>query len=272
MEEKSIYYQSSLPRSGSTLLQNVFAQNPEFYATPTSGVLELIFQARESYGKGTEWKAQDAELMAKGMKGFYKGALQGFFNGITDKPRVIDKNRGWAYYYTLLKTFDDNPKIIYMVRDLKDVYTSMEKNFRKNPEKSKQIVHWGTGQGVTIKKRIELWASSPLVGGTLEKLKEVIDTGVAHNIFFIKYEDFTANPKAMMERVYAYLDIPNYKHDFKNILQITQEDDRVHGDFGDHTIRKEIKPLPSQAQEILGRQNCKDIMNTYEWYNEYFNY
>ena len=38
-----IFYQSSLPRAGSTLLQNVLAQNPDIYATPTSGVLELVF-------------------------------------------------------------------------------------------------------------------------------------------------------------------------------------------------------------------------------------
>ena len=43
----TIFFQSSMPRSGSTLLQNVLAQNPEIYATPTSGVLELVFSARQ---------------------------------------------------------------------------------------------------------------------------------------------------------------------------------------------------------------------------------
>ena len=48
MTEK-IFFQSSLPRSGSTLLQNILAQNPDFYATPTSGVLELLYAARANY-------------------------------------------------------------------------------------------------------------------------------------------------------------------------------------------------------------------------------
>ena len=43
---EKIFFQSSLPRAGSTILQNILAQNPEIYATPTSGVLELVYAAR----------------------------------------------------------------------------------------------------------------------------------------------------------------------------------------------------------------------------------
>ena len=46
---KKIFFQSSLPRAGSTLLQNILGQNPDFYVTPTSGVLELVYAARNNY-------------------------------------------------------------------------------------------------------------------------------------------------------------------------------------------------------------------------------
>jgi sulfotransferase len=46
---QKIFFQSSLPRAGSTLLQNVMGQNPDFYVTPTSGVLELVYAARANY-------------------------------------------------------------------------------------------------------------------------------------------------------------------------------------------------------------------------------
>ena len=62
---EKLFFQSSLPRSGSTLLQNLLAQNPDIYATPTSGVLELIFGARANYTTSPEFIAQDAELMKK---------------------------------------------------------------------------------------------------------------------------------------------------------------------------------------------------------------
>jgi len=50
---KQIFFQSSLPRSGSTLLQNIIGQNPNFYVTSTSGVLELVFASRHNsvYGQ-----------------------------------------------------------------------------------------------------------------------------------------------------------------------------------------------------------------------------
>ena len=63
---KQIFFQSSLPRSGSTLLQNILGQNTDFYVTPTSGLLELVYAARNNYSTSPEFKAQDAELMKKG--------------------------------------------------------------------------------------------------------------------------------------------------------------------------------------------------------------
>ena len=78
MVEK-IFYQSSLPRAGSTMLQNIMAQNPDIYATPTSGVLELIFAARSNYTNSPEFKAQDAELMKDGFLNFCKEGMYGFY-------------------------------------------------------------------------------------------------------------------------------------------------------------------------------------------------
>ena len=36
--KQTVYYQSSLPRAGSTLLQNLIRQNPTFHITPTLGM------------------------------------------------------------------------------------------------------------------------------------------------------------------------------------------------------------------------------------------
>ena len=52
-----------MPRSGSTIFSNIIGSNPDFYVTPTSGVLELVFGARANYTNSLEFKAQDSELM-----------------------------------------------------------------------------------------------------------------------------------------------------------------------------------------------------------------
>jgi hypothetical protein len=46
--DKKIFYNASLPRAGSTLLQNILMQNPEIYSTPTSGIIEFLSKRKNS--------------------------------------------------------------------------------------------------------------------------------------------------------------------------------------------------------------------------------
>ena len=270
---EKLFFQSSLPRAGSTMLQNILAQNPDIYATPTSGVLELVFAARANYSESPEFKAQDAETMKKGYVAFCKSGMDAFYNAITDKKYVIDKSRGWGIHYDFITSIrGEKPKIICLVRDLRDVFASMENNFRKNPEKSQGIVNWSTGQGTTVPKRIDFWIQNPPVGMAIERLQEIIRLGNDANILFVKYEDLCLRPESEMIRIYQYLDIPHFAHDFDNIEQVTKEDDEVYGAFGDHTIRKQLKLIPSKAKQLLTPEVCNWIYTNYEWFFKYFRY
>ena len=270
--EKQIYFQSSLPRAGSTVLQNIMGQNPEFYVTPTSGVLELLYSARNQYSTSAEFKAQDSALMRSGWLNFCKGGIQGFFQGVTDKKYVLDKSRGWGIHYNFLASFIEEPKVICMVRDVRAIYSSMEKNFRKNPELSKGMINWTKGENTTIAKRVDTWSQTVPVGLGLSRLKEMIDLGIAKNILFVRYEDLTMNPELELFRIYKFLGLPIYQHDFQNVEQITHEDDSVYGPYGDHVIKKEIKYIEPDYNEILGEELSRKIYNNYGWFNEYFNY
>ena len=270
---EKLFFQSSLPRAGSTMLQNILAQNQDIYATPTSGVLELVFAARENYSNSPEFKAQDKDLMKKGYTAFCKQGMDAFYNAITDKKYIIDKSRGWGIHYDFITSIrGEEPKIICMVRDLRDVFASMEGNFRKNPEKSQGIVNWSTGQATTVPKRIDFWIQNPPVGMAIERLQEIIRLGNDKNILFIKFEDLCLYPDTTMTKIYQYLDIPFYKHDFDNIEQVTKEDDEVYGAFGDHVIRKQLKLPPSKAKQLLPPDVCNWIYTNYEWFYKYFRY
>jgi sulfotransferase len=271
MAEK-IFFQSSLPRAGSTILQNIMGQNPDFYVTPTSGVLELLYAARANYTESPEFKAQDNQLMMDGFRSFCKEGFEGFYNGITDKKYVVDKSRGWGIHRDFLEFFYPEPKIICMVRDLREVFCSMEKNFRKSQHLSDPIVNHAQLSGTSTPKRIDVWAQSQPVGMAIERVSEVIRQGYDSKILFVKFEDLCMYPETEMTRIYKYLDVPYYKHDFENIEQITQEDDAVYGIYGDHTIRKELKPVPSTAKQVLGRDVTDWIWTNYKWYFDYFRY
>ncbi len=89
-----IFNQSSMPRAGSTLLQNIVAQNPAFHVTPTSGLLELVFGARLNYTNSSEFKAQDAAQMKKAFLALSRAGMETYVRALTNKPYVIDQSRG----------------------------------------------------------------------------------------------------------------------------------------------------------------------------------
>jgi sulfotransferase len=89
---------------------------------------------------------------------------------------------------------------------------------------------------------------------------------------FVKFEDFTSNPKKEMQRIYNYLELPYFEHDFNNVEQITQEDDEVYGVYGDHTIKSKIEPLKLDYKEVLGVPACNWIKQKHQWFYDQFGY
>jgi len=262
-----------MPRAGSTLLQNILAQNPDFYVTPTSGLLELVYGARQSYTKAQEFAAQDEELMKKGFLAFAAGGMRSYFDAITDKPYIVDKSRGWGVHFDLLTLmFGEEPKIICMVRDLRQILSSMEKKYRQNPEKFRPIENHASLSGTnTLKRALYLLQTQPL-GLALDRILEIHQRGWNKKILFVRFEDFVAQPAEAMQKVYRYLGVPEFTHDFNHIEQATQEDDRVYGLPGLHEIRSKVQPIPNDYLDILGRDTVRHVQTQFGWYFQMFGY
>jgi len=272
---QKIYFNSSLPRSGSTLLQNVIAQNPNFYCTPTSGLADLVISNKNAFNHSQAIMAQNQEEMEKAFFGYVSKGIFGYFNSLTHKPFVLEKSREWAVNYGLLqKILKAQPvKIVCMIRDVRAIYASMEKNFRKNPHRENHIQKPVELIGTTLEKRLDIWANGVPVGVSMDRLKDVFSQGIAEKILFIRYEDFATNPNEEIKRLYEYLGVPYYEgHDFVNITQYTHENDLVHGIYGDHKLRPKFEMKPNDYEEILGFENCQRIKNTYKWFFDKFGY
>lgn len=268
-----IFFQSSLPRSGSTLLQNILAQNPDIYSTPTSGMCDLLLQARNSFSTGTEFLAQDKDVMSEGFKGFCKNGLYGFYNNITDRKYVIEKCRGWSVSYDFINWFDPDPKIIIMVRDLRSVVSSLEKKFRKNQHLQTNLQNWQNFTGTTVDKRVDMFLTSvPPLAGPLDIIYDIIIRKISKKCLFIKYEDLCKNPEEQTKKIYLYLDIPHYNHNFNKIEQFTKENDTLYQPFGDHDIKQSLKLVPDDYIQILGKHNCDYIKEKYNWFYKAFSY
>ncbi len=260
---KKIVFNSSLPRSGSTLLQNLLAQNPRMYCTPTSGVIDLLIAGRKFYTDLAEFKAQDADLVQQGFLGFCAAGMQGYFDGVTDKPICIDKCRSWFHYHHWITRFYPNPKYLVCVRDLRAILSSMEKLWRKNRDRSDPDEVTGTLNMITINNRVNRWLNGPPVGVAIARLIEAIQTGVVKHMHIIRFEDLTETPEPVMRRIYEYLEEPYFEHNFNAVEQSTQENDQLHTFYGDHRIRSKVEPPVPDFMEILGRDICASVKNNY---------
>lgn len=248
---KRIFVISGLPRSGSTLLCNILAQNPRFYSTHTSGCLEVLLSIRNNWDKFIEhqahhdWSALQRVLAA---------ALQAYHS--TDRPVVFDKSRGWLAYLELLEHVLQEPvKVIVPVRPIVDVLASFEKLYR-NTSRHHQIPgeneHYFRFQ--TIEGRCDyLMEQQNVVGLAYTRIREAIQRGFGDRMLLVEFEALTSHPQQQIETIYDFLGEPRFAHDYERVMQVTSENDHVHGYFEMHRIKERVVPTRSEAAEILGR-------------------
>lgn len=261
--EKKFYFVSGLPRSGSTLLMNILAQNPRFGVSATSGIMDIMFGVRNNWDSLVEFKAHPDEAAKKRV---IKGILENYY-ATSDKPVVFDKSRGWLSLIQMYEyIFEKEAKIIVPVRDMRDVVASFEKLWRANsmntqiPQESQFYFDFQSVEG-----RVKVWLRPDQpVGLAYNRIVDAIKRGFSDRLFFVRFEDLTTKPKETMEKIYAFLDEPDFEHDFNTVKQVTWEDDEVHGIKGLHDIRQKVEPIESSWKKTLG-PFAKDIGNLNFW-------
>jgi len=269
-----IFFNSSMPRSMSTLLQCILNQNDKIAATQTDPVLEYLYASRMNYSSLPEVKSMPYELSLNTWKGFCWGGLDGYAKSYSEKPNICIKTRGATIHYKFFEFFMPyKPKMICMVRDLKSIFSSMEKIYRKNQHQHQEIQNHSKMSGTTTAKRIDIWKNSPPVGLALERLHQTFIESLNENFLYIRSEDLTDNPEREMRKIYNYLGFDYFNHDFNNVEQTIKEDDSVYGLSNDlHTIRRKIEPVKRDSYQILGNDICEWIDSNFEWYQKIFGY
>jgi sulfotransferase len=251
---RTIHFIAGLPRSGSTLLCNLLAQNPRFHTTSTSGIITVVRMVhdrwRDIFGNDTHpaARADRARVMGAVLHCYHDEPLE-------PKPVIFDKSRGWLGQLDMAEmALGRKVKVLVCVRDVRDVLASFEKLWRKN------AATWAQGQELgyyskwqTIAGRCEvLMRADQVVGSAYRRIKRALVDGYRDRMHFVEFEKITANPREVMRGVYAFLGEEWFEHDFDNVEQVTTEDDFMHGIPGLHTIRQKIEPVPSQWEKYLG--------------------
>lgn len=251
MSTNEIVYLAGLPRSGSTLLCNVLAQNPSFYVTPTNGLINVLGNFHGNNGHKAEvwhrdglFRSQDMAQIQKRAYNCMRGIMEGWYHDeLAAGKTVFDKNRGWTASINLLeKIFDKRVKIIFPIRSLVEVVASFEKLHRESPainRSSTNNIPWAAQQSMDG-RAMNLFLPHELVGMAIARIRDCFDQGLSDRLFFVNYDRFMADPHTVMREMHRFLGVPEFTYDFENIKQLIFENDIYHSfEYGKlHNIKE----------------------------------
>jgi sulfotransferase len=246
-KRKEIFFINGMPRSGSTLLCNILAQNPDFHVTATSGLPDIISNIHSMWQQNPAIKASEpTEKQLRIMNGIFQS-----YHSDTDRPIIFNKSRGWSPLIELVELALNRPmKILTTTRKITSILASFEKLYRQELKNIDSPMR-RTPEMAVLSGRLNVWANS-VVGGAFNSIQDACLRGHRSKFLFVDYDSLTTSPESEMRKIYAFLEKPLYTHDFNNVQQYTHENDTEHGFTDLHTIRPRISPQLDDSREILG--------------------
>jgi len=258
---KKLFFLSGIPRSGSTLLGSILNQNEKMYVSPTSPLGDLLSEIDKILYGLTYQYTYDVDNVVKNIS---NSIIINFYNHI-EKPYVIDKHRCWPLNIESIKKFTNiEPKIIATYRPIPEAITSyislIERtkymdNFIDEGLKNNHIEITNTNRCEYIWKQCLTESYESLVYGL---------TNYPDSIHLINYNDFIENPQEEVKKIYDFLEVEEYEHNFDLIKNTCSEKkDKEWGLIGLHDIRSSLSRISQDPIEVIGEEN----VNLYSKFN-----
>lgn len=240
---------SGLPRSGSTLLSALLAQNSAFKVSEASTLLSLLNNTRSFWSI-----AQRHEVVPRGDK--LVPVLRAIWDAYHPEDAVIvDKNREWPFYLDLVdKLTNTPPKLICTVRDPLECAASFDRLHVREPETYTQIEATTEMTGAnTFGRAKERLAPDGSIGKAYSALYEAaIVQGRLGQMLFIDYHKLCSDPEGQLERIYQFLGLEPFKHHFDHLENAERQNDIAY--FGHRNLHT-IEPKVREGKHDLGRLN-----------------
>ncbi len=199
------------------------------------------------------------------------------FNILKQNPALSDlsKGRQWGTDNSLSDLIKiNNPKVLVTYRPILEVLASFVKLAEQYPQVN-FIDKFMLEQKFPALSYRPLndarcdWLMRP--SGAIESNNSVFKNLVLHKewLYLVTYEDLCLKPQQTIAKVYDFLQIAHYEHDFKNIPQYDNSKDEE--EFGIptlHTIRPQISKSATKPEEVLSDYVIQKYSNAMDFFTK----
>ncbi len=210
--KKQYYFLSGVPRAGNTLLGSILNQNKSISVTANSPVSDMLFTIDSYEAEDFNKNFFDPKSRANVCKGIIPNYYKDWKSNV-----IIDRGPwGSDINLELLKKYCPNKiKIIVLLRDIEEVLASFIKWSQENPGNFLDDYH-------NLEKKCDHLIYP---GGMIHK-----NLGVVYNLLqkenrkyalFVKYDDLVSKPEEELCRVYKFLELKKYNHNFENLKEFS---------------------------------------------------
>ena len=262
---------TGLPRSGSTLLCNILNQNPKIWAGSTSILPQLCSNLINTWSNAPEIKGdldrakeETENKLCRSLKAF----CEAWHKREDGREVIFDKSRGWAHHIlALLKIFPES-KIIVTVRDLREVFASVEKQHRKNGT----LDEANNPSAKTLYGRADnMFSKDGIIGGPIEGIEDIIRR--KFKVYWVKYDFLVERPKSTMKEIYEFIEQDEFEHDFENVESTATDHDGLYLHKYPHKGEGKVEPGKLNDWKEYVPQDIADLtMDRFKFFNNFFGY
>ena len=248
--QNGIHFISGLPRSGSTDCRHP-PPEPEISRRLSSPVGSLVNQLLAGMGANAEFSVFIHEEQRRDV---LRGLFDGYYRKIHTEQLVFDTNRAWCSRMSALSTLFPEARVIACVRDPVRIVDSFERLVRKN---SLLISRMFPGDAnATVFTRVDhLTSKLGTVGFAWNALQEAFYGDQADRLIVVDYEALAREPEETMRKIYEFLSLPYFKHDFDNVsYEGGGEFDHWLGVPGLHAIGQKVRF--QERKPVLPPRSC----------------
>ena len=263
---------AGLQRTGATLLSSILNQNKDVCVPPASALLQLMVKQTEIYDAPANIDYPRTDSIANVIKNTPYA-----FYADTDTKYVIDKNINWPspHGMHIIQTYiSDNVKIICPVRDIIDILVSFDTIINAMDDKTSvlmdRLVQSETLADKPMADRRADWLMrhNNDITMCINNMKHATNPLYRKMFHFVEYEDIINNPKTEVEKIYDFLEIEKYNHEFENIKDVSGiSEESVVGIKNLHTIRPTVQKVSRKPEEVFLPQTIARYSGLEFWRN-----